>query len=433
MEGGKTTKTSTQKPTIPDDKPKDDATQPNGSPFVPIFFSLFFTLYTYVIVLVCHTGKWNLLQLPATLNNSHQFLEGTSALMMIGWFMIQCALYLLPIGGPVSQGAELKCGRRLDYRLNALFVLVLNMSMFFVAHLADLGITQLSETLPVMLTSGVIISLFASVVFYIKGSFVKQWKLNPAGNSGSLINDWFFGRELNPRIGKLDIKYVLFRSGIIGWILFNIVNLLKSREISGYYSATMIGLFLMQLLYVADYFWLESGVLVSRDIVHEGLGYNIMIQFLMIPFCFSVQTRYLMTTKYELPWYCLVSVGLLNLIGYYIYRASNSEKNNFRKNPNDPALAHLKTMPTSSGKRLLISGWWGMCRHPNYLGDLLISLSYALTTGFNHLVPYLGTIFLVLLLLDRERKDSAECRKKYGPDWDKYCNIVKYRIIPGIY
>ena len=130
--------------------------------------------------------------------------------------------------------------------------------------------------------------------------------------SGSLINDWFFGRELNPRIGKLDIKYVLFRSGIIGWILFNIVNLLKSREISGYYSATMIGLFLMQLLYVADYFWLESGVLVSRDIVHEGLGYNIMIQFLMIPFCFSVQTRYLMTTKYELPWYCLVSVGLLN-------------------------------------------------------------------------------------------------------------------------
>ena len=68
----------------------------------------------------------------------------------------------------------------------ALFVLVLNMSMFFVAHLADLGITQLSETLQVMLTSGVIISLFASVVFYIKGSFVKQWKLNPAGNSGIL-------------------------------------------------------------------------------------------------------------------------------------------------------------------------------------------------------------------------------------------------------
>ena len=44
-------------------------------------------------------------------------------------------------------------------------------------------------------------------------------------------------------------------------------------------------------------------------------------------------------------------------------------------------LSDLKTMPTSTGKRLLVSGWWGMCRHPNYLGDMLISVSYALTTG----------------------------------------------------
>ena len=56
-----------------------------------------------------------------------------------------------------------------------------------------------------------------------------------------------------------------------------------------------------------------------------------------------------------------------------------------------------------------------------------------LISGFNHLVPYLGTIFLVLLLLDRERKDSAECQVKYGADWNKYCKIVKYRIVPGIY
>ena len=128
----------------------------------------------------------------------------------------------------------------------------------------------------------------------------------------SVINDWFFGRELNPRLGFLDIKYVLFRSAITGWILFNIVNLFKSYETNGFYSPTMVCLFLMQLLYVADYFWLEGGILVSRDIVHEGLGYNLLIQFLMIPFCFCVQTRYLLTTRYELPWYCLIAVGVIN-------------------------------------------------------------------------------------------------------------------------
>ena len=90
------------------------------------------------------------------------------------------------------------------------------------------------------------------------------------------------------------------------------MNLFKSYETNGFYSPTMVCLFLMQLLYVADYFWLEGGILVSRDIVHEGLGYNLLIQFLMIPFCFCVQTRYISTTRYELPWYCTLAVGVLN-------------------------------------------------------------------------------------------------------------------------
>ena len=27
----------------------------------------------------------------------------------------------------------------------------------------------------------------------------------------------------------------------------------------------------------------------------------------------------------------------------------------------------------------------------------------------------------------------TRCSKKYGKDWDKYCSIVKYKFIPGIY
>jgi delta14-sterol reductase len=67
-----------------------------------------------------------------------------------------------------------------------------------------------------------------------------------------------------------------------------------------------------QLLYVVDYFWFEDGLLVTRDIVHEYLGYNLLVQFLMIPFCFAVQTRYLMMTGHTLPWYCLLTITILN-------------------------------------------------------------------------------------------------------------------------
>ena len=70
-------------------------------------------------------GKWSLLQVPEILTSTHTFLDATSALMMTGWFTFQCILYVLPVGGPISQGVELKSGRRLDYQLNGKFVMVI--------------------------------------------------------------------------------------------------------------------------------------------------------------------------------------------------------------------------------------------------------------------------------------------------------------------
>lgn len=41
----------------------------------------------------------------------------------------------------------------------------------------------------------------------------------------------------------------------------------------------------------------------------------------------------------------------------------------------------LETISTATGKRLLVSGWWGLVRHPNYLGDLLMALAWSLPCG----------------------------------------------------
>jgi len=47
------------------------------------------------------------------------------------------------------------------------------------------------------------------------------------------------------------------------------------------------------------------------------------------------------------------------------------------------ANAGLQTLVTESGRKLLISGWWGWSRHPNYFGDLIMALSWSLLTGRN--------------------------------------------------
>ena len=41
----------------------------------------------------------------------------------------------------------------------------------------------------------------------------------------------------------------------------------------------------------------------------------------------------------------------------------------------------LATIPTATGRQLLVSGWWGMVRHPNYLGDLIMALAWSLPCG----------------------------------------------------
>ncbi|KAL7747586.1 erg24, C-14 sterol reductase [Sorochytrium milnesiophthora] len=119
---------------------------------------------------------------------------------------------------------------------------------------------------------------------------------------------------------------------------------------------------------------------------------------------------------------------------HYIFRCANTQKDNFRNNPNDPWVRHLKYMDTERGTKLLISGWWGTARHINYFGDWLMSVAWSLPCGFAHFpIPYFYPIYFAVLLVHRFYRDEHSCRKKYGKDWDKYCRIVRWRIIPGIF
>jgi protein-S-isoprenylcysteine O-methyltransferase Ste14 len=90
-------------------------------------------------------------------------------------------------------------------------------------------------------------------------------------------------------------------------------------------------------------------------------------------------------------------------------------------------------METERGKRLLLSGYWGMARHVNYLGDWIIAVSFGLCAGFGSVIPYFYPLWFALLLVTRERRDDRWCARKYGADWDRYKERVPWRIVPGIY
>ena len=195
----------------------------------------------------------------------------------------------------------------------------------------------------------------------------------------------FIGRELNPSIGSFDIKsFNELRPGLILWVLIDISMACEQAvRRGGKITDSMALVLLFQILYVADGLYNEPAIFTTMDITTDGFGFMLAVgDLLWVPFVYSLQARYLVFNQVELGPVYTALILLVDFIGYYIFRAANGEKNDFRngKNPKSMHLlfsldfigihvdfADLQSMETKRGTRLLTSGWWGTCRHPNYL------------------------------------------------------------------
>jgi len=93
----------------------------------------------------------------------------------------------------------------------------------------------------------------------------------------------------------------------------------------------------------------------------------------------------------------------------------------------------LETIPTSRGKKLMLSGLWGHVRHPNYLGDVIMHWSIASIGLANDILPYYTAICCTLVLAYRAVRDNKRCQMRYGYAWEQYCSRVKYMILKRIF
>ena len=83
--------------------------------------------------------------------------------------------------------------------------------------------------------------------------------------------------------------------------------------------------------------------------------------------------------------------------------------------------------------KLVLLGWWGIARHFNYTGDLMLTYAMCATCGVDHLVPWTYALFMTYILIHRVFRDDTRCRAKYGSQWDMYCSRVPWRLIPGVW
>ncbi|CAG5877332.1 unnamed protein product [Menidia menidia] len=405
-----------------------------GAVCIPIFLPL------TVLFLVCvsQSPEASVLQWPPLLPPAHQLWDPRALWLLLGWIALHGVLYLMPFG-EVSEGLVLRDGTRLKYPINGIvgFLLCLCTSGVLLMLLLLLGapLGDVFELLLPLAAAAIAVSFLLSVYLYVRSFWAPPHALALGGNTGNPLYDFFIGRELNPRIGSFDLKYFCeLRPGLIGWVVINLGMLMKEVELRGSPSLAMILVNSFQLLYVADALWNEEAVLTTMDIVHDGFGFMLVFGDLAwVPFTYGLQATFLVTHPQALTALKAAAIIVLNGVGYYIFRKSNSQKNQFRRDPTHPSVAGLETIATATGKRLLVSGWWGLVRHPNYLGDLLMALAWSLPCGFLHILPYFYVIYFTVLLIHREARDERQCRAKYGLAWDTYCRRVPYRIFPYIY
>ncbi len=109
---------------------------------------------------------------------------------------------------------------------------------------------------------------------------------------------------------------------------------------------------------------------------------------------------------------------LVYAVGTIVHFGSDYQKQRF------------KAKAGSKGK-LLETGFWALCRHPNYFGDFLIYLAFAVIGGsvWGWAAPVLN---FVQYRFDAIPKSEQWAKEHYGTKWEEYSKRVKM-LIPYVY
>jgi protein-S-isoprenylcysteine O-methyltransferase Ste14 len=262
----------------------------------------------------------------------------------------------------------------------------------------------------------------------------------PAASTGKgLLADLFLGRLPNPQWlgGRVDAKMWLYLIGAT-MLGLNIYSFAMHHRIMFPSDPSPVVMLYSALFtfFLCEYLFFERVHLYTYDFFAERVGFKLgwgCLVFYPFFYCIGLWSVADLPNPHA-PTAMLVFAAILFFAGWSLARGANMQKYAFKR---DPTAMFLGTVPVTLGdgrNKLLVSGFWGVSRHVNYLGELLMAAGLALSLGYpGHIGPWLYPLFYVALLIPRQIDDDRRCAEKYGALWKRYVARVPYRIVPGLY
>jgi delta14-sterol reductase len=307
-------------------------------------------------------------------------------------------------------------GRPLRYRLNGLLVLVATVGL--AAALVALDVfadDELWRHRWEELAGAVVLGVAFTLAIVL-----------PAPATGKpLAADLYLGRLENPRWrgGRVDAKMWLYLAGAV-LLELNVLSFAAHAGFSRPGIALYVALFSW---FVLDYLTFEHVHLYTYDLFAERVGFKLgwgCLAFYPYFYCVGLWSQ---AGEHDpgAPVWLYVLAGSVFFGGWTLARGANLQKHAFKRDP---------TRGETIGGVLLCSGFWGIARHVNYLGEVLMAVGLTLALGDPaDPIPWLYPLYYVALLVPRERDDDRRCAAKYGALWDEYRARVPWRIVPRVY
>eukprot|EP00922_Rhytidocystis_sp_ex-Travisia-forbesii_P063164 GHVS01094007.1.p1 GENE.GHVS01094007.1~~GHVS01094007.1.p1 ORF type:complete len:435 (+),score=21.64 GHVS01094007.1:368-1672(+) len=365
------------------------------------------------------------------------------AFIIIATFVSIAAVLTKILPGPKVLGPPSPTGYRNVYHGNGLlYWIVINFIAIVALCIHPYSLSVVYDYYGQILALLNVLAVALCCGLYLKGTWTPSSK--DSGSTGNFIFDFYRGTELYPRIWGFDVKQMTNdRFGMAWWAFACLCFASKQYHLYGYIADSMLVSVGLQWLYLAKFFIWEKGYFFSLDIQHDRAGFYICWGCLVwVPAVYTSSTLWLVKHPITIGPVASLAIFMTGVVMIWINYSADRQRQTFRRSqgttlvwgkaPLTICASYTNEIGEQKESLLLASGWWGVARHFHYLPEILAALMWSPPVQTQCITPYLYTLFLCVLLLDRSYRDDARCSSKYGLYWEQYRSLVPYRLIPYI-